>query len=131
MKYKKRNTTCLASFLLPAPLSFPSPFLYSPLLSDILSFISFLQTKKFKIPTVRTASRKPSRRGSTLSLTRTSGCSSPQSSMISVNPGSDEPPSVASKDIEDNESWSTKQDEETLHVRKSYLRSHHCLPFYL
>ncbi|XP_050014986.1 coiled-coil domain-containing protein 60 isoform X2 [Alexandromys fortis] len=84
-------------------------------------FVTAPKTKKFKIPTVRTASRKPSRRGSTLSLTRTSGCSSPQSSMISVNPGSDEPPSVASKDIEDNESWSTKQDEETLHVHLQKL----------
>lgn len=84
-------------------------------------FVTAPKTKKFKIPTVRTASRKPSRRGSTLSLTRTSGGSSPQSSMISVNPGSDEPPSVASKDIEDNESWSTKQDEETLHVHLQKL----------
>ncbi|KAL1768567.1 hypothetical protein HispidOSU_013788 [Sigmodon hispidus] len=83
-------------------------------------FVTAPKTKKFKIPAIRTASRKPSRKGSTLSLTRTSGGSSPQSSMISVNPGSDEPPSVVtqatgSKDIEDNESWSTKQDEETLH----------------
>uniref|UniRef100_A0A8C8UBF7 Coiled-coil domain containing 60 n=1 Tax=Peromyscus maniculatus bairdii TaxID=230844 RepID=A0A8C8UBF7_PERMB len=78
-------------------------------------FVTAPKTKKFKIPAIR-ASRKPSRRGSTLSLTRTSGGSSPQSSMISVNPGSDEPPSVAtgSKDIEDTESWSTKHDEETL-----------------
>ncbi|XP_057621801.1 coiled-coil domain-containing protein 60 isoform X2 [Chionomys nivalis] len=84
-------------------------------------FVTAPKTKKFKIPTIRTASRKPSRRGSTLSLTRTSGGSSPQSSMLSVNPGSDEPPSVASKDIEDNESWSTKQDEETLHVHLQKL----------
>ncbi|XP_075832239.1 coiled-coil domain-containing protein 60 [Microtus pennsylvanicus] len=84
-------------------------------------FVTAPKTKKFKIPTIRTASRKPSRRGSTLSLTRTSGGSSPQSSMISVNPGSDEPPSVASKDIEDTESWSTKQDEEALHVNLQKL----------
>ncbi|XP_038202536.1 coiled-coil domain-containing protein 60 isoform X2 [Arvicola amphibius] len=87
-------------------------------------FVTAPKTKKFKIPAIRTASRKPSRRGSTLSLTRTSGGSSPQSSMMSVNPGSDEPPSVvtqASKDIEDNESWSTKQDEETLHIHLQKL----------
>ncbi|CAO2629369.1 Coiled-coil domain-containing protein 60 [Lemmus lemmus] len=87
-------------------------------------FVTAPKTKKLKIPTFRTASRKPSRRGSTLSLTRTSGGSSPQSSMMSVNPGSDEPPSVvtqASKDIEDNESWSTKQDEETLHIHLQKL----------
>ncbi|KAK2102730.1 hypothetical protein P7K49_020397 [Saguinus oedipus] len=70
---------------------------------------------------MRVTSRKPSRRGSTLSLNRTSGGSSPQSSMVSVNPGSDEPPSVntqatSSKDIEDNESSSTKPDEEALHM---------------
>lgn len=126
MKYKKIP---LSFSFLPSPPSFIHP---SSLTS--FSFLSFLQTKKFKIPTIRTASRKPSQRGSTLSLTQTSGGSSPQSSMMSVNPGSDEPPSVvtqACKDIEDNESWSTKQDEETLHIRKSYLRSHHCLPFYL
>ncbi|XP_058137434.1 coiled-coil domain-containing protein 60 isoform X5 [Dasypus novemcinctus] len=84
------------------------------------------QTKKLKVPTVRTTSRKPSRRGSTLSLSRTSGGSSPQSSMLSVNPGSDEPPSVAtqvtgSKDIEDNDSSSTKQDEEPLHINLQKL----------
>nr|XP_048278843.1 coiled-coil domain-containing protein 60 isoform X2 [Myodes glareolus] len=87
-------------------------------------FVTAPKTKKFKIPTIRTASRKPSRRGSTLSLTRTSGASSPQSSMMSMNPGSDEPPSVvtqASKDIEDNESWSTKQDEESLHINLQKL----------
>uniref|UniRef100_A0A8C2MSW3 Coiled-coil domain containing 60 n=2 Tax=Cricetulus griseus TaxID=10029 RepID=A0A8C2MSW3_CRIGR len=86
-------------------------------------FVTAPKTKKLKAPAIRTASRKPSRRGSTLSLTRTSGGSSPQSSMISVNPGSDEPPSVAtgSKDIEDNESWSTKPDEETLHIHLQKL----------
>ncbi|XP_008822649.1 coiled-coil domain-containing protein 60 [Nannospalax galili] len=83
-------------------------------------FVTAPKAKKLKIPATRTASRKPSRRGSTLSLSRTSGGSSPQSSMISVNPGSDEPPSVVtqatgSKDIEDNESSSTKTDEERLH----------------
>lgn len=77
---------------------------------------------------MRVTNRKPSRRGSTLSLSRASGGSSPQSSMISVNPGSDEPPSVntqvtSSKDIEDNESSSTKPDEEPLYMSKSYLRS--------
>ncbi|XP_040587464.1 coiled-coil domain-containing protein 60 isoform X1 [Mesocricetus auratus] len=89
-------------------------------------FVTAPKTKKFKIPALRTASRKPSRRGSTLSLTRTSGGSSPQSSMISVNPGSDEPPSVVtqatgSKDIEDNESSSTKPEEEALHAHLQKL----------
>ncbi|CAH6778810.1 Ccdc60 [Phodopus roborovskii] len=73
-------------------------------------FVTAPKTKKFKAPAIRTASRKPSRRGSTLSLTRTSGGSSPQSSMISVNP-----------DIEDNESLSTKPDEETLHANLQKL----------
>lgn len=120
-----------SSLLLSSP---PPPFLHPPSLTSLFS-LSSLQTKKFKIPAIR-ASRKPSRRGSTLSLTRTSGGSSPQSSMISVNPGSDEPPSVAtgSKDIEDTESWSTKHDEETLlnlHTSKSYPRSHHGPPLHL
>ena len=111
-------TFCYFSSL-PPPL-LPSFFLKSPFL------ISFLQTKKFKIPVARPTTRKPSRRGSTLSLSRTSGGSSPQSSMVSVNPGSDEPPSVitqaiGSKDIEDNESSSTKPEEEPLHVSKSCL----------
>uniref|UniRef100_A0A8D1LYX4 Transmembrane protein 233 n=1 Tax=Sus scrofa TaxID=9823 RepID=A0A8D1LYX4_PIG len=84
-------------------------------------FVTAPKTKKFKIPVTRITSRKPSRRGSTLSLSRTSGGSSPQGSMISVNPGSDEPQSVitqatGSKDIEDNESSSTKPEEEPLHV---------------
>ncbi|XP_045390654.1 coiled-coil domain-containing protein 60 isoform X2 [Lemur catta] len=84
-------------------------------------FITAPKTKKLKIPTMRVTSRKPSRRGSTLSLSRTSGGSSPQSSMISVNPGSDEPQSVitqvtGSKDIEDNESSSTKPEEEPIHI---------------
>uniref|UniRef100_A0A8C2RFX2 Uncharacterized protein n=1 Tax=Capra hircus TaxID=9925 RepID=A0A8C2RFX2_CAPHI len=98
------------------------PSLPAPLLpSFFLNLISFLQTKKFKIPVARPTTRKPSRRGSTLSLSRTSGGSSPQSSMISVIPGSDEPPSViiqatGSKDIEDNESSSTKPEEEPLHI---------------
>ncbi|XP_032732063.1 coiled-coil domain-containing protein 60 [Lontra canadensis] len=89
-------------------------------------FVTAPKTKKFKIPVLRVTSRKPSRRGSTLSLSRTSGGSSPQSSMISMNPGSDEPPSVitqatGSKDIEDNESSSTKPDEEPLHVNLQKL----------
>ncbi|XP_030890487.1 coiled-coil domain-containing protein 60-like [Leptonychotes weddellii] len=84
-------------------------------------FVTAPKTKKFKIPVLRVTSRKPSRRGSTLSLSRTSGGSSPQSSMVSMNPGSDEPPSVitqgtGSKDIEDNESSSTKPEEEPLHI---------------
>ncbi|XP_021042770.1 coiled-coil domain-containing protein 60 isoform X2 [Mus pahari] len=79
-------------------------------------FVTAPKTKKYKAPAIRTAiaSRKPSRRGSTLSLSRTSGGSSPQSSMMSVNPSSDEP--VGSKDIEDNESSSTKPEEEILHL---------------
>ncbi|XP_004379174.1 coiled-coil domain-containing protein 60 [Trichechus manatus latirostris] len=89
-------------------------------------FITASKTKKFKIPMLRTTGRKPSRRGSTLSLSRTSGGSSPQSSMMSVIPGSDEPQSVVtqgtgSKDIEDNESCSTKPDEEPLHVNLQKL----------
>ncbi|KAM6155754.1 coiled-coil domain-containing protein 60 [Rhynchocyon petersi] len=83
------------------------------------------QNKKFKTLTLR-STRKLSRRGSTISLSRTSGGSSPQSSMISMNPGSDEPPSVvtqgtSSKDIEDNESSSTKLDEEPLHINLQKL----------
>ncbi|XP_045881980.1 coiled-coil domain-containing protein 60 [Meles meles] len=89
-------------------------------------FVTAPKTKRFKIPVLRVTSRKPSRRGSTLSLSRTSGGSSPQSSMVSINPGSDEPPSVitqatGSKDIEDNESSSTKPDEEPLHVNLQKL----------
>ncbi|XP_037366975.1 coiled-coil domain-containing protein 60 [Talpa occidentalis] len=90
-------------------------------------FITAPKTKKFKIPMPRATSRKLSRRGSTLSLSRTSGGSSPQSSMISMNPGSDEPQSVITqvttciKDIEDNESSSTRPDEEPLHVNLQKL----------
>nr|KAF6403161.1 coiled-coil domain containing 60 [Molossus molossus] len=89
-------------------------------------FVTTSKSKKFKIPTLRVTTRKPSRRGSTLSLSRTSGGSSPQSSMISTNPGSDEPPSstvqaTSSKDIEDNESSSTKPDEEPLHIHLQKL----------
>uniref|UniRef100_A0A2K6MG25 Coiled-coil domain containing 60 n=1 Tax=Rhinopithecus bieti TaxID=61621 RepID=A0A2K6MG25_RHIBE len=89
-------------------------------------FVTAPKTKKFKIPTMRVTNRKPSRRGSTLSLSRASGGSSPQSSMISVNPGSDEPPSVntqvtSSKDIEDNESSSTKPDDEPLSMNLQKL----------
>ncbi|XP_076778683.1 coiled-coil domain-containing protein 60 isoform X3 [Arvicanthis niloticus] len=82
-------------------------------------FVTAPKTKKFKAPAIRTASRKPSKRGSTLSLTRTSGGSSPQSSMMSVNPSSDEP--TGSKDIEDNESSSTKPEEEILHFQLQKL----------
>ena len=114
--------------------TFLPPFLFSSILPFLPSFLkslfvfSFLQTKKFKVPVARVTSRKPSRRGSALSLSRTSGASSPQSSMVSVNPGSDEPQSVitqatGSKDVEDNESSSAKPEEEPLHVSKSYLRS--------
>ncbi|XP_017734556.1 PREDICTED: coiled-coil domain-containing protein 60 isoform X2 [Rhinopithecus bieti] len=90
------------------------------------NFVIAPKTKKFKIPTMRVTNRKPSRRGSTLSLSRASGGSSPQSSMISVNPGSDEPPSVntqvtSSKDIEDNESSSTKPDDEPLSMNLQKL----------
>ncbi|KAB1255321.1 Coiled-coil domain-containing protein 60, partial [Camelus dromedarius] len=89
-------------------------------------FVTAPKTKKSKIPVIRTTSRKPSRRGSTLSLSRTSGGSSPQSSMVSGNPGSDEPQSVitqatGSKDVEDNESSSTKPDEEPLHANLQKL----------
>ncbi|XP_057602430.1 coiled-coil domain-containing protein 60 [Hippopotamus amphibius kiboko] len=85
-------------------------------------FVTAPKTKKFKIPVAHVTSRKPSRRGSTLSLSRTSGGSSPQSSMVSVNPGSDEPQSVVtqatgSKEVEDNESSSTKPEEDApVHV---------------
>uniref|UniRef100_H0VTL9 Coiled-coil domain containing 60 n=1 Tax=Cavia porcellus TaxID=10141 RepID=H0VTL9_CAVPO len=74
-------------------------------------FITASKTTKFKLPVIRNTTHKPSRRGSVLSLSRASGGSSPQSSMISVNPGSDEP-----QNIEDNESSSTKPDEEPLHI---------------
>ncbi|XP_049554157.1 coiled-coil domain-containing protein 60 isoform X3 [Orcinus orca] len=84
------------------------------------------ETKRFKVPVARVTSYKPSRRGSTLSLSRTSGGSSPQSSMVSVNPGSDEPQSVitqatGSKDVEDSESSSAKPEEEPLHVNLQKL----------
>ncbi|XP_045056770.2 coiled-coil domain-containing protein 60 [Desmodus rotundus] len=87
-------------------------------------FITVPKTKKFKAPPLR-VSRKPSRRGSTLSLSRASGGSSPQSSVISVNPGSEELPNVAlqgtgSKD-EDNESSSTKPEDEPLHINLQKL----------
>ncbi|XP_022453558.1 coiled-coil domain-containing protein 60 isoform X4 [Delphinapterus leucas] len=89
-------------------------------------FITAPKTKRFKVPVARVTSRKPSRRGSTLSLSRTSGGSSPQSSMVSVNPGSDEPQSVitqatGSKDVEDSESSSAKPEEEPLHVNLQKL----------
>ncbi|XP_049475222.1 coiled-coil domain-containing protein 60 isoform X3 [Panthera uncia] len=89
-------------------------------------FVTAPKTKKFKIPILRVTNCKPSRRGSTLSLSRTSWGSSPQSSMMSMNPGSDEPQSVitqatGSKDIEDNESSSTKPDEEPLHINLQKL----------
>nr|XP_030716246.1 coiled-coil domain-containing protein 60 isoform X3 [Globicephala melas] len=89
-------------------------------------FITAPKTKRFKVPVARVTSYKPSRRGSTLSLSRTSGGSSPQSSMVSVNPGSDEPQSVipqatGSKDVEDSESSSAKPEEEPLHVNLQKL----------
>uniref|UniRef100_G1SXN9 Coiled-coil domain containing 60 n=1 Tax=Oryctolagus cuniculus TaxID=9986 RepID=G1SXN9_RABIT len=89
-------------------------------------FITAPKTKKFKIPCTRTTCRKPSRRGSMVSLSRISGGSSPQSSMVSINPSSDEPQSMltqvtSSKDIEDNESSSTKLDEEVLHINLQKL----------
>eukprot|EP00070_Physeter_catodon_P029460 XP_028336354.1 coiled-coil domain-containing protein 60 [Physeter catodon] len=84
-------------------------------------FITAPKAKRFKVPVARVTSRKPSRRGSTLSLSRTSGGSSPQSSMVSVNPGSDEPRSVTTqatggKGVEGDESSSAKPEEEPLHV---------------
>lgn len=82
-------------------------------------FVTAPKTKKFKAPAIRSlATRKSSRRGSALSLTWTSGGSSPQSSMMSVNPSSDEP--TGSKDIED-ESSSTKPEEEVLHLNLQKL----------
>ncbi|KAM6166387.1 coiled-coil domain-containing protein 60 [Erethizon dorsatum] len=85
------------------------------------NFITASKTTKFKLPLMRNTTHKLSRRASILSLSRTSGGSSPQSSMISINPGSDEPQGLitqrtGSKDIEDNESSSTKPDEESLHI---------------
>ncbi|XP_072579065.1 coiled-coil domain-containing protein 60 [Vulpes vulpes] len=87
-------------------------------------FVTAPKTKK--PPVLRVTSGKPSWRGCTLSLSRTSGGSSPQSSMVSMNPGSDEPLSVitqvtGSKDIEDNDSFSTKPDEELLHINLQKL----------
>ncbi|XP_044541383.1 coiled-coil domain-containing protein 60 [Gracilinanus agilis] len=86
-------------------------------------FIMPPKTKKYKMPAARfVAMRKSSRKASTISLTRTSGGSSPQSSMLSVNPtGSDDPQSSAtvgtsSKELEDNESSSTKQDDESIPI---------------
>lgn len=88
------------------------------------NFITAPKTKKFKLPGIRTTCRKPSRRGSMISLSRTSGGSSPQSSMVSVNPAaSDEHPSIIAqgKDIDDNESSSTKLEEENLHLNLQKL----------
>ncbi|XP_036785383.2 coiled-coil domain-containing protein 60 isoform X4 [Manis pentadactyla] len=84
-------------------------------------FVTATKPKKFKIPTQHVTSHKPSWRGSVLSLSRTSGGSSPGGSMLSVIPGSEEPLSVitqatGSKDVEDNESSSTKPDEEPVHT---------------
>ncbi|XP_056677635.1 coiled-coil domain-containing protein 60 isoform X2 [Monodelphis domestica] len=86
-------------------------------------FIMPPKTKKYKMPAARfTTTRKSSRKASTISLTRTSGGSSPQSSMLSVNPtGSDDPQSsvtvgTSSKELEDNESSSTKQDDESIPI---------------
>ncbi|XP_074058349.1 coiled-coil domain-containing protein 60 [Macrotis lagotis] len=86
-------------------------------------FLTPSKFKRYKMPTTRTLTvRKTSRRPSTISLSRTSGGSSPQSSMLSMNPTySDEPQSTmtlgtSSKDMEDNESSSTKLDEENLPV---------------
>ncbi|XP_008067500.1 coiled-coil domain-containing protein 60 [Carlito syrichta] len=89
-------------------------------------FVTEPKTKEFKIPVMQTTSHKSSQRGSTRNLTRISAGSSTQSSMVSVNPGSDELPSVAtpvagSKDIEENESSSTKSDEEPLHFHLQKL----------
>uniref|UniRef100_A0A8C5KUX3 Coiled-coil domain containing 60 n=1 Tax=Jaculus jaculus TaxID=51337 RepID=A0A8C5KUX3_JACJA len=85
-------------------------------------FITTPKSKKFKVPAGRMMTRRQSRRGSTVSLSRASGGSSPQSSMMSVNPGSDELPSATgSKDIEDNESSSTRPDEEPLHTNLQKL----------
>ncbi|KAI5946669.1 Coiled-coil domain-containing protein 60 [Manis javanica] len=84
-------------------------------------FVTATKPKKFKIPTQHATSHKPSWRGSVLSLSWTSGGSSPRGSMLSVIPGSEEPLSVntqatGSKDMEDNESSSTKPDEEPVHT---------------
>ncbi|XP_066871028.1 coiled-coil domain-containing protein 60 isoform X1 [Kogia breviceps] len=89
-------------------------------------FITAPKTKRFKVPAARVTSRKPSRRGSTLSLSRTSGGSSPPSSKVSVKPGSDESQSViaqatGSKDAEDDAPSPAKPDEEPLHVNLQKL----------
>uniref|UniRef100_G1MC77 Coiled-coil domain containing 60 n=1 Tax=Ailuropoda melanoleuca TaxID=9646 RepID=G1MC77_AILME len=88
-------------------------------------FVNAPKTKKSKIPVLR-VSHKPSRRGFTLGPSRTSGGSSQQSSMVSTNPGSDEPAGVitqgtGSKKTEDNESPLTKPDEEPLHINLQKL----------
>uniref|UniRef100_A0A8C0L1V3 Coiled-coil domain containing 60 n=1 Tax=Canis lupus dingo TaxID=286419 RepID=A0A8C0L1V3_CANLU len=85
-------------------------------------FVTAPKTKK--PPVLRVTSGKPSWRGCTLSLSRTSGGSSPQSSMVSMNPGSDEPLSMitqATGSIEDSDSFSTKPDEELLHINLQKL----------
>ncbi|KAM5237751.1 coiled-coil domain-containing protein 60 [Ctenodactylus gundi] len=89
-------------------------------------FTTTTKTTKFKLPMLRITNRKSSRRGSTFSLSRTSGALSPQSSMISVNPYSDEIQNMAAqgtsnKDTEDNDSSSTKPDEEPLHIHLQKL----------
>ncbi|XP_051828859.1 coiled-coil domain-containing protein 60 isoform X2 [Antechinus flavipes] len=86
-------------------------------------FVMPPKSKKYKMPGPRImTARKASRKASTISLTRTSGGSSPQSSMLSVNPpGSDEPQSTvtlgtSSKDLDDNESSSTKADDDNIPI---------------
>ncbi|XP_029778773.1 coiled-coil domain-containing protein 60 [Suricata suricatta] len=89
-------------------------------------FVTAPKTKKFKLPALPVTIRKPSRRASILSLSWNSGGSSPQGSMVSMNPGSHEPQSavtqvIGSKDTEDSESSSTKPDEEPLHINLQKL----------
>ncbi|XP_003761229.1 coiled-coil domain-containing protein 60 isoform X1 [Sarcophilus harrisii] len=86
-------------------------------------FVMPPKSKKYKMPGPRIMTgRKASRKASTISLTRTSGGSSPQSSMLSVNPpGSDEPQSTvtlgtSSKELDDNESSSTKADDDNIPI---------------
>lgn len=106
---------------LPAPL-LPSFFL------KFLFLIYFLQTKKFKIPVARPTTRKPSGGLHPQSVLGRVEGHPPRAAWSPWSRSSDEPPSViiqatGSKDIEDNESSSTKPEEEPLHISKSCLRS--------
>ncbi|GAB1290073.1 Coiled-coil domain-containing protein 60 [Apodemus speciosus] len=75
--------------------------------------------RKSKPPPSAQPAASPASEAPPSACLRTSGGSSPQSSMMSMNPSSDDP--TGSKDIEDNESSSTKPEEEILHFNLQKL----------